>query len=371
MRWEKTAGHAMALVVVACTGAGGESGTSAPGSAASTQAPPAAISSTTTADQETSSTAQATDSLVPVARGHLAMASIDEEIGVMLFGGVTAPPPDWEVLTDAWTMASGGWQRLDGIASVGGDTIAYDSGSGLVILYTAWEGPSEIWALAPSTGVWSQMSTDTVPQGLWAPHHVYDSESDVTILVGPPDPAPQPEIATWAYDVDTDTWTEMRSADAMPKRWFPAMTYDSASDRVIVFGGFSASDEPLGDTWVYDYDSDTWTEMTPDSSPPARGYSAMAHDPVSNRAVLFGGSTHPDPLNDTWVYDYEANNWTELEVEVKPLAREKHGMALNPVNGTIVMFGGAVPAGAWPDWEALPADTWIFHPAAETWTQVP
>ena len=358
----------LALFLTACTGVGETDETT---TLTTTPASPTTTEATTTTEMETTSTAGSA-STEPVARGHMAMTSIDEEWGVMMFGGVTSPPPEFEVLGDAWTLAdrSDGWLPVDSLAPVGGDTIAYDSESGQVILYTAWEGPSEIWAMAPTTGEWVQMSTDSVPQGIWAPHLVYDEESDVVIMIGPPDPSPESGIATWAYDFDVDSWTEMHSASTMPKRWFPAMAYDAAADRVIVFGGFSANDAPLADTWAYDFNSDTWTELMPDVSPPPRGYSAMAYDPISDRTILFGGSTHTDPLNDTWAYDSQAITWTELNTDLVPPARDRHGTAFNPVDGTIVLFGGATILGSGPEWEALPVETWVFDPVAEAWSPI-
>lgn len=72
---------------------------------------------------------------------------------------------------------------------------------------------------------------------------------------------------TWAYDLDTDTWEEMAPAVGPPRRTGHMMAYDHDSDRVILFGGITASDDALGDTWSYDFNNDSWAEMTPVSSP--------------------------------------------------------------------------------------------------------
>ena len=56
------------------------------------------------------------------------------------------------------------------------------------------------------------------------------------------------------------------------------------------------------DTWVYDYKADTWTEMNPRICPPGSGVRFMAFDPVNNVAINVTG----DGLRkQTWVYRYK------------------------------------------------------------------
>src|SRR3989442_8385889 len=76
-----------------------------------------------------------------------------------------------------------------------------------------------------------------------------------------------------------------------PVRDFHAMAYDSRSDRVILFGGWGGygNPRPLGDTWAYDFSTNTWTQMFPAVGPPARMYFAMTYDNQSDRVILFGG----------------------------------------------------------------------------------
>ncbi len=70
----------------------------------------------------------------------------------------------------------------------------------------------------------------------------------------------------------------------------PAMVYDVASRRVVLFGGSA-----LSDTW--EWDGSNWTKRTPTKSPSARSYHAMAYDVARQRVVLFGGGS-----SDTWHY---------------------------------------------------------------------
>ncbi len=369
------AGFALTIMLASC-GTGESTDTPATGATS----PPSTTATSAPFTTSTPSTIVSAQSS-PVARGYLAMTTLDD-VGVMLFGGFSTPPrPDGDgtPLLDAWILGGpdDGWANVAG-APLAGDTIAYDTQSRRVLAYVFFEADwrvvaPQLWAFDPEAVHWEQRSAEFVPDGMWAPHLVYDSESEMTILVGPPDPSPTPDTATWAYDYESDTWTDMQPANAMPKRWFPAIAYHPSCDRVIIFGGFTSasSDETSAETWAYDHNTNTWTDLKPAVSPSARAYAAMAYDPASERLILFGGQPYPESIADTWTYDCKTNTWTELTTAVGPSPRGKHGMAYNPSDGKIVLFGGATIVGGGPKWEALPAETWIFDPTNSTWTQTP
>jgi hypothetical protein len=43
------------------------------------------------------------------------------------------------------------------------------------------------------------------------------------------------------------------------------------------------------ETWYYDYNTNTWTEVEVDTSPPGMAMYAMAYDPATTTVVVFGG----------------------------------------------------------------------------------
>jgi hypothetical protein len=106
---------------------------------------------------------------------------------------------------------------------------------------------------------------------------------------------------TWAYDASSDTWTQQ--APGPPGGLFHQMAYDAESDRVILFGGLIPHKphdrtfyndlmlgEKLDGTWAYDLNTDTWTEMEPTESPPARCCFPMAYDAESDRVIIYSAS---------------------------------------------------------------------------------
>lgn len=97
----------------------------------------------------------------------------------------------------------------------------------------------------------------------------------------------------WAYLSETGERVERRPATAPPA--LETLAYDSASDRMILFGG--------NETWTYDRTTNGWTNETTLPSPSLRSGHAMVYATLVDRIVLFGGFG-AQPLRDTWLYAY-------------------------------------------------------------------
>ncbi len=226
---------------------------------------------------------------------------------------------------------------------------------------------------------WTNMDPALRPAARSYHAMAYDSESDRVVLFGGlavTDP-PQAEARddTWAYDVNTDTWTTMDPVSRPSPRFYHAMAYDSESDRVVLFGGFTATGTFSDETWTYDLDTNTWTDVTLSVGPSGRANHAMAYDSESARVVLFGGSTGipggyaGDLSDDTWTYDTDTNTWTDVAPAVGPSARIGHVMAYDTESDQIVLFGGST--GVPQDFpENLSDDTWTYDTDTNTWTDM-
>jgi hypothetical protein len=113
---------------------------------------------------------------------------------------------------------------------------------------------------------------------------------------------------TVRFDADGSThelagtsWT-LVSSTGPAARDFPALAYDAARERVILFGG-----DCRNDSWSWD--GNVWTELQTTEKPPARSAASMIYDPVREVLVLVGGSgCAEESLRDIWEFDGEA--WT-------------------------------------------------------------
>jgi hypothetical protein len=232
-------------------------------------------------------------------------------------------------------------------------------------------------------------------------------------LHGGIDPTGQLLGDTWEYD--GANWIPRPTFGSGPQqRARHAMAYDSARQRVVVFGGQTAvAGRPYAiDLW--EWDGSGWTARSTLSLPAGRFYPEMAFDPrsgtmhvfggeiqvqpvaehwelvgpawasrgnafgarfghrmlfwpgttgavaagglaslsASNRLVHFGGSTSGRLFDSTWVREPNTAEWRLLPQTTAPSPRARFAMTGHPSSDQIVLFGGMDGA--------VRNDTWLF-----------
>jgi hypothetical protein len=145
------------------------------------------------------------------------------------------------------------------------------------------------------------------------------------------------------------------------------MVYDAESDRVILWEGEGAETDNV---WTYDYNSNIWIEHISDEDPSLigfEGFGAMVYDSESDRAISFGGGFYQgtDTTDATLAYDFNTDTWTDMEPEEVPGKRTVHDMAYNSALDLVVLFGGREGYG-----RTYTAETWVYDFNANTWTNM-
>ncbi len=177
---------------------------------------------------------------------------------------------------------------------------------------------------------------------------------------------------TWAYDLNTNTWTAMNPARRPAGRNWGQMAYIPTIDRVLLFSGWSGDatlmNELTGDTWLYDYNHDTWEQLRPSSVPARRHFASMVYMASVDRVLLYGGQTREGGpfLSDLWTFDPTTLNWEELHPATDPGKRGQYGMAYDSKADKVVLFGGGGTSMGGPYTD----ETWLYDPQANTWTNV-
>ena len=272
---------------------------------------------------------------------------------VVIFGGVN-PDRTWPygAWNSTWTYDynSDSYTEMDPASPPLGRVglgFAYDSIRDQVILFGGAADLSTInvflsdtWLYDVDTDTWTEVFPASAPSGVG--DMAFDSESDRVIKFGT---GLDTVNETWAYDPGSNVWTEMSPATAPEGRWLYSMVYDSESDRVILFGGVHGS-ENVGsnyraDTWAYDFNSDTWEELTTTGSPSERGGHRLAYDSESDRVVLFGGARLDTSYNDTWLFDYNTLTWQDMNPTTSPSVRSLYGSAYDWESDRVIIYGGA------------------------------
>jgi N-acetylneuraminic acid mutarotase len=306
----------------------------------------------------------------PCARTGGGTAYDSESDRLIIFGGYSG---DWTWRDDTWAYDydTDTWEErapADHPIGRGYTGQAYDAESDRVILFGGWSGYYhflDTWACEYDTNTWAQMSPPDSPAARAYPSLVYDSKSDRVILFGG-DNITTSFDDTWAYDYNNNTWQQKNPASWPSGRHGAGTAYDAESDRIILFGGLNLqSGERFDDTWAYDYERDTWQQLSPAHHPTARAvYGNMYYDADIDRVILFGGEDYSGGLDDTWAYDYNTNTWEELSPVSRPSPRAGQFGAYDSQSDRVVIFGGGGPSG-------LLADTWVFRmgefPAPRDW----
>ncbi|MHA1591085.1 MAG: Kelch repeat-containing protein, partial [Candidatus Heimdallarchaeaceae archaeon] len=213
---------------------------------------------------------------------------------------------------------------------------------------------------------------------------VYDSVNDRIIMYGGQTEANYVSYKTdtWAYDLNNNTWTRMSPESVPYQKISSKMAYDSESEKIINFGGTHAEDYSSNQTWIYDYLEDSWTNANPANTPRLRNTHAMAYDSESDIVIMFGGGLGKDynpyggqtGYNDTWAYDYNTNTWTNVTPAISPLGRGSSILTYDSESDKIVLFGGyhspTILSSLDPTGEVYQRDTWTYDYNTNTWENV-
>ncbi|MHA2303524.1 MAG: Kelch repeat-containing protein, partial [Candidatus Thorarchaeota archaeon] len=315
----------------------------------------------------------------------------DSESDRVVFWGGAVDIVENVYVSETWTFDdnSGTWEQMSPDPTPPGRTrgeITYDSESDRIILFggslDSGYDPADImndcWAYDLNTNLWNNVAWDwqemtpvDSPDAAMHAAMTYDSESDLVVMFScATDEAIINE--TWTYDYNSNTWTNMSPAVAPSRRVGTGLVYDEESDLIVLFGGQYGTTQ-YGDTWIYDVNTNTWTNMSPAVAPENRAWPGMVYDSKSDLIILFGGFNYSSALDyyeydDTWTYDVNSNTWTEMSPSVHPSARDDVAMAYDEESELVVLFGGYDPESYATFYSHN--DTWVYNTTADTWTEM-
>jgi len=230
----------------------------------------------------------------------------------------------------------------------------------------------DLWKFDSASLKWSPIRTANRPGSRLSPGMVYDPINQQIIIFG--GDSPHDRLAdTWVYSLADNRWQEVTPSDSPPPRSDMGLAYDELNKVVVMFSGYcrESNRDLCEDTWAFDPQTNTWTEMYPSSSPPIMYGQTMLYDPINHQIILWGG--HESIFqngelishqygNTIWQYDYQQISWQTLPAYRSPPARYWHQAAFDTTNGTMLLFGGNGAQG-------FLADTWTFNVTDRTWHQ--
>ena len=193
---------------------------------------------------------------------------------------------------------------------------------------------------ALTQGTWSLVPQSAPPIARQSARMMaYDQANDRIVLFGG-SPASGTYLGdTRIFDCVTSTWTQVISAQVPAPRYGHSLTYDSARNEVILFGGRLTNSNGSLDNQTWSFNGTTWQQRSPQNAPSARFLHAAVYDSTRSVIVLFGGSSAA-VTSDTWEWD--GVNWSQRATTIpspNPL-RSNSAIAYDPVRQRTVIFGG-------------------------------
>lgn len=230
-------------------------------------------------------------------------------------------------------------------------------------------GLDDTWIF--QAGAWMELFPSISPSARWGASMTFDSSDGYVLLFGgvPPCPpsvpmydCPLPLNDTWTFE--GGTWTEVQPTVSPSPRAFAAMSYDSTTGSVVLFGGEGKTGGLGADNDTWTYHAGQWSSLHPTESPPANVGEVMADDVSDGYLVMFGvfgGTTPGKPApSDTW--EFIGGNWSQIVTSVAPAAASWASMTWDPAGGYVLLFGGMTGLSDNTNW------TWAY--AAGTWTNL-
>jgi hypothetical protein len=219
--------------------------------------------------------------------------------------------------------------------------------------------------------------------GISGHYFVYDAVNDLVIGVTM-DPSYY-GCRLYVYNVKRDSIYEKTApaplANIVTDQYHYTCCFDSKRGLIVV-----AQMAGLNDLWFYNTTTQVWSHKTPNMNPTPRNV-PLAYDPLLDKYVLFGTDAagqagtadwHPQ----IWVYDYDANTWTQRsrgnmhydtlghpENSTWPCTRTYPGcFGFSPKDRVMMNWGGYPTEGSTPvagNKDASKMNIWAFKLGAQ------
>lgn len=235
---------------------------------------------------------------------------------------------------------------------------------------------SETWAFNDRCGTWTQIGgQQPPPRGRHS--MALDKERNRALLFGGRTRGGTGYALyndLWVFDFDTDTWSQAGAGGGPSARTNTSFVVDDEGGKAYLFGGdistSGLSYNAQQDLWELDLSSLAWTQLTPTGTAPSpRLWMGSLFDPQRRRFIVYAGDdndafTGTDSLGDMFAYDVEDNAWIQLHDGTgdAPAGRFRSQMAYDDVNDRYLMFGGHDDTQL-----GNTNDMWAFNPNDFTW----
>ena len=213
---------------------------------------------------------------------------------------------------------------------------------------------------------WANKNPSSAPVAREGPGMVFETHDNEALLFG--GYSGSDRFDTWLYNFATNSWTQVSTPTHPAGREFPGFSYDPVQQVVVMFGGVNGTNGFLNDTWEFDLVTQTWSQQSPPIAPPPFVDNPLAYDAANSRHIMFGQDLVSGQMR-TWAYNAATHTWANRIPGSSPGIRTSFAMAYDPARsgGRVTLFGGINP---FPPPGTFLSDTWEYNYGANTWSQV-
>lgn len=294
---------------------------------------------------------------------------------MIVFGGGTGFPGP--CANDLWTLARpnsvGGtatWSLLTAAGTLPaareGQVSAYDSAANTLVIFggsdCAGHFYNDVWILTNADGstgtpTWTQAAPlGTSPAARSQASAVYDSANHVMTIFGGGGSTKFNDV--WVLSNATGTtgtpaWQQLSPSGTPPvARSGQVAFYDATNNRMVMQGGISGGAK--NDTWILTDanglgTNPAWSQLATTNAGPYRASDTVMYDPVSNKMVIFGGTSQlPLTFTDDHVFSLTNANGMESGStwsQYGPSPRSHPSAGYDASTDQMIVFGGQ-PSGA-------------------------
>jgi hypothetical protein len=237
----------------------------------------------------------------------------------------------WEYYAGNWhSVATANAPTLTGTQPFG---MCFDRARGEVVLFVN-TGTRQTWTYNGSN--WTLKTPAHVPSVIVTGANLtYDVANGVCVLLGSDSGS---VMRTWTWN--GSDWTQIVTATAMtPWRSDFGFAHYDPGGYCLQFGGSAGATE----TWKLDVAANTWTHLTPATTPTGTGLMYLTYDPALGKLVGHNSTK-------TWLWD--GSNWTDAAPSPDIATRTWSPIAYDAEVGQTMLVGAAG--------SPLVPETWFF-----------
>lgn len=267
-----------------------------------------------------------------------------------------APPSATGAPSDAPSRLAWEERRSTGGPSAREDhTWTVDGAGEVAYLFGGRDGPTvhgDLWAYDLSSDTWSEVRAGRGPAPRFGHEAVWVEDIGLVVFAGQAGPTFFNDL--WAFDPDAGAWRALDAAGAVPTPRYGTCAAIGPDGRLWISHGFTADGSRFADTVAFDFDSGRWADETPDGDLPVnRCLHACWWTDDGALALYAGQTTGVTALGDRWMLEDDA--WRRVTGELPP---DRNLYAHARLDDATLVFGGQAQDGSHL------ADAWLLADGA-------